>query len=99
MENAAKYFAQAAELRDARAMLYLGEMYSKGEGVKLNKETAYMWLWLAANSNVPNASKEELQLRGELSNSAVIKARKKAIEWADRHQGTVLVLSGRNAGH
>jgi uncharacterized protein len=42
LEEAAKWFLRAADLREDKAMLVLGQMYWKGEGVKENKGTAYM---------------------------------------------------------
>ncbi len=89
-ELAAKWFERAAEMHDHRAMLYLAEIYYKGEGVKQNKETAYMWLLMAVNSGVPGASEREQQLRQEMSPKAIEKARRKAIQWIAEHHPLAL---------
>lgn len=90
LQEAAKWFARAAEIRDDRAMVDLGEMYWKGDGVKQNKETAYMWLWIAANSGIQGGSRDEQQLRQEMDSNSIEKARHKAMEWTKKHP--VLVL-------
>jgi len=86
LPDAAKWFERAAELRDYRGILYLGEMYWKGDGVKVDRDRAYMWIWIAANSGVPGASQDEQLLRQELDPKTVEKARKKATLWAQQHR-------------
>jgi len=91
-DQAAKWFARAADLRDDRAMLYLGEMYWKGEGVKENKEMAYMWLSIAANSGVKGAAQDQQQIVQEMDPKTITKARKNAAEWLKIHPNQPLVL-------
>ena len=62
----------------------LGEMYWKGVGVVADKQAAYMWLLLAASSDVTKSQEELEQLRAEMDRKDVDKATKRAIEW----QGT-----------
>ena len=88
--ESAKWLARAADLRDDRAMRYLGEMYWKGEGVKENKETAYMWLWIASNSRVQGAAQDEQQLKQVMDAKATEKARQKAIDWLKLHRQLAL---------
>lgn len=45
---AARYFRPLAEQRDARAQLYLGLMYHKGDGVPQDYQEALKWLRKAA---------------------------------------------------
>ena len=85
LAEAAKWFARAAELGHTQAMLDLGEMYWKGEGVKADKEVAYMWIWIATGYSVRGASQDEQLLRQELDPKTVEKARKKATVWAQQH--------------
>jgi TPR repeat protein len=83
--EAVKWFARAADLRDDRATLLLGEMYWKGEGVKQDKETAYMWLWIAANSGVQGAPQDQQQIKQEMDAKEVTKATQKAVDWLKLH--------------
>jgi len=80
-----KWLNRAAELGLARAALELGEAYWKGEGVKSDPVTAYTWIWLAFNSQVPGAEQDEQQLSKELSAKQLAQAKQKAVEWSRRH--------------
>lgn len=51
--ESAKWFMRAAELGDPRAAFALGEAYWKGDGVKADPVTAYMWMWLSYRARVP----------------------------------------------
>jgi uncharacterized protein len=87
---AAKRFNEAVTLQDNSAMLCLGEMYWKGEGVKQNKEAAYMWYLLAANSGIKEAVESKEQLQKELDKKSIQRAQQKAMEWSEKHQQLTL---------
>ncbi len=95
-DEAAKWFGRAAELGHSRAALELGEAYWKGVGVKADLVTAYMWIWLAVNSKVPEAERDEQEILKELSPKQVEQAKKKAVEWSNQHR--FLGLRERQAG-
>jgi TPR repeat protein len=48
-KKAAKIYRRAVELGDVHAMAYLGEMYNKGSGVKLDKKKAARLFRMAAD--------------------------------------------------
>jgi uncharacterized protein len=85
-DEAAKWLGRAAELGYSRAVLELGEAYWKGMGVKPDPVTAYMWIWLAVNSKVPDAERDEQDILKELSPKQVEQAKRKAVEWSNRHR-------------
>jgi TPR repeat protein len=84
-EQAAKWFEEAAQTQDDRAMLYLGEMYWNGEGVKQSKETAYMWYLIASNSGSTEAAQGVQRLTQEIDPKSIEKAKKKAMQWSAKH--------------
>jgi TPR repeat protein len=81
----ARWLDRAAELGHPRAALELGEAYWRGEGVKPDLLSAYMWIWLAYSSKVPGAEQDEQSLRKEMSSKQMERAKQKAIEWSRRH--------------
>ncbi len=76
-------------------MYLLGQMYWKGEGVKVDKEKAYMFIWLAASSDVPGSKQDEAVLAQELQDKQLKKAQKKAGEWAKAHPVLGLRVNGQ----
>jgi len=88
--EAAKWLTRAADLGHPRAVLQLGEAYWKGDGVKADPVTAYMWIWLAYNSKVAGAERDEEALRKEMAQKDIERAKKKADEWARQHRFLVL---------
>ena len=84
--EAVKWFNRAAEMGYAVAMLRLGEMYWKGSGVRMDKISAYAFIYLAATTDIPEASQERASLEKEMGSKDVEKARKKAIEWAKQYR-------------
>lgn len=90
LEQAARWFTEAANLQDVRALPVLGDMYLKGEGVKQNQETAYMWYWIAANSGIKGAAQSEEQLKQEMDKKTIERAQRKAMEWSGKHPQLML---------
>ena len=88
--EAAKWFQAAADRGHASAMLFLGEMYWKGSGVKIDKGLAYRYIYIASTANLLIAQQDEAQLEKEMSPKEVEKARKKAVAWAREHQPVTL---------
>ena len=80
-----KWLRRAAELGHHRAALELGEAYWKGDGVKADLVTAYMWVWLAYSSKVPEAEQDEQGLRKEMTPKQTERAKQKAIELWKSH--------------
>jgi uncharacterized protein len=85
-EEAVKWFHRAAELRNARATLELGEAYWKGAGVKVDLVDAYMWTWISFNLKVPGADQNEFALRNEMKPGDIDRAKKKAADWERQHR-------------
>jgi TPR repeat protein len=71
-------------------MLYLGQMYWKGTGVKEDKPTAYMWILLAASFGLPEAKPEEAALQKELDAKEVQRVQRKAALWERLHPDLAL---------
>jgi uncharacterized protein len=88
--EAAKWLSRAADLGHPKAVLQLGEAYWKGDGVKPDLATAYMWIWMAYRSKVPGAEKDEEGLRSEMRTKDMEKAKKKADLWVIQHHFLVL---------
>jgi uncharacterized protein len=88
--QAAKWFDEAANMGNAPAMLRLGEMYWKGEGVKLNKISAYEFIAMASTADLPEARREKDRWEKELSPEELKKGQAKAAEWARTHHPLVL---------
>ncbi len=82
---AAKWFGEAASSGNALAMLRLGQMHWKGEGLKQDKTAAYEFIYLAATSDLQEAKQEKERLEKELTPKELGKAKTKAAEWARQH--------------
>jgi TPR repeat protein len=85
LEESARWLSRATELGNAKAALQLGEAYWKGDGVKPDLVTAYMWIWLASNSKVEGADADEQGLLKEMSAKQVEQAKRKAQDWGKQH--------------
>jgi uncharacterized protein len=85
LEESARWLSRATELGNAKAALQLGEAYWKGDGVKPDLVTAYMWIWLATNSKVEGADADEQGLLKEMSAKQVEQAKRKAQDWGKQH--------------
>jgi len=94
--ESAQWFARAADLGHSRAAFELGEAYWKGDGVKPDPVSAYMWIWLAYKSKVPGAERDEQALRQEMSAKQVEHAKRKASDWSKSHR-MILGLAKRQA--
>jgi uncharacterized protein len=88
--ESAKWLIRAANDGHPKAMLQLGEAYWKGDGVKPNLITAYVWIWMAYRLKVSGAEQDEETLRNQMNAKDVEKARKNAETWPVR--GRVLVV-------
>ena len=84
--EAQKWMGRAAELGHPQAALELGEAYWRGDGVRTDLVTAYMWIWLAFNAKVAGAQQDEQALQKEMSPKQIEQAKGKASEWAARHR-------------
>lgn len=93
----ARWFEEAADMGHALAMLRLGEMYWKGEGVKQDKISAYEFIAMASTADLPDAKREKEQLEKELNPKEVKTAQAKAVEWARTHHPVVLKGSNSKA--
>jgi uncharacterized protein len=80
-----KWLNRAADLGSGRAAVELGEAYWKGYGVPRELVSAYMWIWIAFNSKIAGADKDEQALRDEMSSQDVEQAKKKALYWSRTH--------------
>jgi TPR repeat protein len=83
--TAAKWFVEAANSGNALALLRLGQMHLKGEGLKQDKTSAYEFIYLAGTSDLPEAKQEKERLEKELTPKELGKAKAKAVEWARQH--------------
>jgi hypothetical protein len=88
--QAAKWFDEAANMGHAVAMLRLGEMYWKGEGVKQDKISAYEFIAIASTADLPDAKREKERLEKELNPKELKKGQAKAVEWVRTHHPLVL---------
>lgn len=97
-----KWLNRTAEMGDARAALDLAGAFLKGDGVRPDLVTAYMWVWMAFNSKVPGSEVQEEAIRKQMSAKEIQRAKKKAFEWLQKHRslalrrGTVEVSPSRN---
>ncbi len=92
----AKWLTRAADLGHPKATLQLGEAYWKGDGVKPDRVTAYMWIFLAYRFRVSGAEHDEEEIRKEMSAKDIEKAKTKADEWAHQHKLLVVRTDATN---
>ena len=92
LSQAAKSYTEAAKEGFAPAILRLGQMYWRGEGVKQDSITAYAFVYLAASTDVTGAKKEKEDLEKELTPKEVEKGKARAIKWEHEHLRTPLLL-------
>lgn len=81
-----KWLNRSAELGDARATLDLASAFWKGDGVRSDLVTAYMWVWLAFNSKVPGCEVQEEAIRKQMTAKDIARGKKKAYEWLQKHR-------------
>jgi uncharacterized protein len=91
----AKWLARAADLGHAQATLQLGEAYWKGDGVKPDLVTAYMWIWLAYNSKLAGAGEDEEAIRKQMNPKDIDKAKRRAGDWVNSHRLVLGVAPAR----
>lgn len=66
-KEAAKWYGQASKDGNRAAMMALAEMYSKGEGISINRPEAYYYLFLAHGRGAPDAQTRAQTLWKEMS--------------------------------
>jgi TPR repeat protein len=90
---AAVWFHKSALKGHPPAQLAFGSIHIRGVGVEQNLTDAYMWLMLAAQSNVPGLVTQATTLRDdaqkEMNAQQVEDARRRAREWRPRRAGLV----------
>jgi uncharacterized protein len=91
---AEKWFTKAAEMGWAGALLRLGQMYWRGEGVKQERIAAYAFVYLAASTGMTEAMQEKKSLEKEMTPKELEKGRAKANQWESQHHPP-LVLRGK----
>lgn len=74
-----KWLNRTAELGDARATLDLASAFWKGDGVRPDLVTAYMWVWIAFNAKVPGSEAQEETIRKQMSTKQIDRAKKKSL--------------------
>jgi TPR repeat protein len=92
LSEAAKWFDQAAQLGDAKAMFHLAEMYWDGAGVKQDKVSAYAYILLASTADLPKAQQDKAVYEQMLTTKQLEKARQQASKWAKTHNSVGLRL-------
>ncbi|MGC2196093.1 MAG: SEL1-like repeat protein [Terriglobales bacterium] len=85
LSEAAKWFGKSAQMGNAKAMLYLGEMYWDGTGVKQDRVAAYVYMLLASTADLPKAQQDKALYEQTLSQKELEKARKQAADWGRTH--------------
>jgi uncharacterized protein len=83
--EAAKWYREAGTEGHPLALLKLGEMYWKGSGVKIDKETAYGFILLASYSDSDEAQRDKTLLEQEMDAKQLERGHKKAVEWVRLH--------------
>jgi TPR repeat protein len=79
-----KWLSRAVDLGDARPTLDLANAFWKGDGVRPNLVTAYMWVWIASNSKVPGSEVQEEAIRKQMTAKEITRAKQKAFEWLQK---------------
>ena len=80
LDEAVKYYTYAASQSFAASQYALGTLYANGQGVEKNILTAYAWLSLAANQNLPVAIQAQKQLEENMTLSDLERGRREMIE-------------------
>jgi len=81
-----KWLNRSADLGQARAALGLADAFWKGDGVRPDLVTAYMWTWIAFNSKVPGSEEQEEAIRKQMTAKEIARAKQKAFEWLQKHR-------------
>lgn len=88
---AAVWFHKSAVQGHPPAQLAFGSLHLRGVGVSPDLEDAYMWLTLAAESNVAGLVQQAIALRDDAARgmtlSQIETARRRAREWRPRRAG------------
>ena len=74
---------KAAEQGHADAQVWLGVMYSRGEGVPEDDIQAYAWISLASAQGVENAKEAKEILTGEMTRTEIAEAQKLSRKYWD----------------
>ena len=80
-EQAAHWFARAAEQGNIRAQYNLGLMYINGLGVAPDFIQGDKWLTIAAAGNYPEAGKARDLAERDMTREQITQARRLANEW------------------
>jgi hypothetical protein len=85
-EKARFWYLKAAERRSINSMVYLGIMYSKGQGVAIDLEQAYRWFTIAGllKQDSPGDKEPEdfaKEIESKLTREQLALARDYAVEW------------------
>lgn len=78
---------EAAEQGLPAAQFRLAKMYGAGEGVPLDKISAYTWLWLAEKTNskvLAECRIARAQLAAKMDKDEISQAEQRAVEWVKR---------------
>jgi uncharacterized protein len=76
-KEAAKWYRLASAGGNGPAMMVLGEMYSKGEGVGVDRPEAYYFFFVAARKGMPDAKTRAQVLWKEMSKDEIKRFEKK----------------------
>ena len=76
-KEAAKWYQQASNGGSREAMMALAEMYTKGEGVSVNRPEAYYYLFLARRRGEPDAQTQAQTLWKEMNKDDIKHLEKK----------------------
>lgn len=79
-----KWFRAAAEQGLTEAQFNLAQRYQHGQGVETNLAEAYKWFTLAAKQGLPDAVKESLPIKAELTSAQIVEAEKFAATFVAR---------------
>lgn len=81
-----KWLNRAVDLGDARPTLDLADAFWKGDGVQPDLVTAYMWVWIAFNAQVPGSEAQDKAIRNQMTSKQIERAKKRAHEWYQKHR-------------
>ena len=82
--EALKWYRAAAERGDALAQYNLGMRYYEGNGLTANPVDAFQWLSLAANQQMPDATKALEQLKRTMNRDQIAEGRRRVTEFAPK---------------
>jgi hypothetical protein len=94
--EAAKWYLQAAAYSDSRAMLVLAEMYSTGEGMKVDRPAAFLLLFRASQRRITGAAQKASELLRQMDKREVQQVERKL---RDQHLDPKKVFAALQAGN